>query len=250
VSARASVPVRDAVVLAAGNGDRFKNPHYPSKLLHPVLGTPLILRTLDTAAEAGILRFVVVLGYEASRVRTAIERHAMPGTSIRFTYNPDWQLENGISALRAQKLCNGGRFALLMGDHLFDPSVLQRLATENAAAGDCLLAIDDTSKEAAATEEATKVRLEGDRIVQIGKSLVQWDALDTGLFVFNASVFEALEEARQHGETTLSAGVQRLASKGLMRGVPVGGAAWCDVDTLDDLHAAESLVAAAEGDPA
>ena len=63
------VPLRDAVILAAGNGDRFKNSPHHSKLLHPVLGQPLILRTLETAVAAGIPTLNVVLGYEADRVR-------------------------------------------------------------------------------------------------------------------------------------------------------------------------------------
>jgi CTP:molybdopterin cytidylyltransferase MocA len=41
--------VRTALVLAAGNGDRFKNPTRESKLLQPVLGRPLIIRTIETA---------------------------------------------------------------------------------------------------------------------------------------------------------------------------------------------------------
>ena len=62
-----------------------------------------------------------------------------------------------------------------------------------------------------------------------------WDALDTGMFVFTPALFDALEEARVAGETTLSAGVQRLAARGLMIGADVAGAAWCDIDTMDDL---------------
>jgi CTP:molybdopterin cytidylyltransferase MocA len=38
-------PVDKALVLAAGNGDRFRNPTRESKLLQPVLGRPLIIRT-------------------------------------------------------------------------------------------------------------------------------------------------------------------------------------------------------------
>ena len=69
-----SARVTDAVVLAAGNGDRFLNGTHHSKLLQPVLGEPLIVRTLTTAAEAGVTRFRVVLGYEADEVRAAVER--------------------------------------------------------------------------------------------------------------------------------------------------------------------------------
>jgi choline kinase len=98
--------------------------------------------------------------------------------------------------------------------------------------------------------EATKVRLDGDRIVQIGKHLDRWHALDTGLFVFTPALFDALDEAQLEGETTLSAGVQRLAARRVMRGVRIGGASWCDVDTLADLRTAESLLAAMKSDPA
>jgi len=75
---------------------------------------------------------------------------------------------------------------------------------------------------------------------------VQPSALDTGLFVFTPALFDALEEAVCDGETMLSAGVQRLARQRRMRGVDIGAASWCDVDTLDDLRVAESLFGAVE----
>jgi choline kinase len=245
VRAPSSVPVRDAVILAAGNGDRFKNSHHHSKLLHPVLGQPLILRTLETAAAAGIETLNIVLGFEADRVRATVERHRIPGVTIRFTHNPDWHLENGVSALKARDLCDHRRFALLMGDHLFEAPVLKRLAGLDTTPGDSILAVDRGEVDPLVADEATKVQMDGDRIVAIGKTLSRWDGLDTGLFVFSPVLFEALEEAHRAGETTLSAGVQRLAGRGLMRGVEIDGATWCDVDTVTDLLVAESLFAAA-----
>jgi choline kinase len=245
-----SVPLRDAVILAAGNGDRFKTSHHHSKLLHPVLGQPLILRTLETAAAAGIPQLTVVLGFEADRVRSVIDRHRIPGVTIRFTYNPDWHLENGVSALTAREVCDGRRFALLMGDHLFESSILQRLAGTPRGSEDCLLGVAAGPFAPAIADEATKVLLDGDRIVAIGKQLEAWTALDTGLFVFTPALFAALEEAMADGETTLTAGVQRLAARGLMKGVGIGAANWCDVDTVADVDAAESLFGAAAQEPA
>jgi choline kinase len=241
-----NVPARDAVILAAGNGDRFKRSPYHSKLLHPVLGQPLILRTLESAAAAGISSVTVVLGYEADRVRAVIERHPLPGVSIRFVYNPDWHRENGISTLTARQLIGTRRFALLMGDHLFDPRVLERARTLPAATGDSLLAVDRHVTDPVVIAEGTRVRLEGDRIIAIGKQLEPWDAIDTGLFVFSPDIFETLKEAIDQGQTTLSAGVQRLAARGRMRGIEIGGASWCDVDTAEDLEAAESLLSTSE----
>lgn len=236
------VPVSDAIVLAAGNGDRFQNTTRQSKLLQPLLGQPLILRTLGTAAEAGIASFEIVLGYQADAVRTAIEPHLPPGTTAHFTYNPEWHLENGVSALAVRHRLSDRRFALLMGDHLFEAAVLARLRGAAIGPDESLLAIDARAAPAAIAAEATKVRLEGDRIVAIGKNLDVYDALDTGLFICAPSLFGALDTARRAGDTTLSAGIRQLAARRLMRGADVGNASWFDIDTVEDLQAAEGVL--------
>ena len=236
------VPVRDAIVLAAGNGDRFQSGSRRSKLLEPILGQPLILRTLSTAAEAGIRTFHVVTGYQSDAVRAVVERGLPAGTSVHFTVNPDWHLENGVSVLAARaRLCDR-RFALLMGDHVFEASVLARMLRLRVAANESVLAVDTRDVPASVAAEATKVRLRGDRIIAIGKDLASHDALDTGLFVCAPALFDALEAARGAGDTTLSGGIRRLAAMDLMRASDVGAAGWCDIDTLDDLAAAESLL--------
>ena len=239
-----SVAPTRAVILAAGNGDRFKNDDHHSKLLHPVAGQPLIVRTLRRAAAAGVSSFCVVLGFEADRVRSMIELHHPRGAAVHFVYNPDWHLENGVSALAAREYCDGRKFALLMGDHLFDSAVLRRILATDVASTDSVLAVDSLPSHPSVAAEATRVRMKAGRITAIGKSVDPWDALDTGVFVFAPSLFDALEDARTAGETTLSAGVQRLAAQGRMIGADVPGASWYDIDTMADLTAAETLVRA------
>lgn len=238
-----SGPVRRAVILAAGNGDRFRTPNRESKLLQPLLGQPILLRTIASARDAGVRALTVVLGYQADRVRALVERGAPGDMTISFAFNPDWHLENGVSALAARPLTGGDRFALLMGDHVFEPPVLQRMLRLETGADDSLLAVDARPAPPEQAAEATKVRRDGCRIVAIGKDLTEYDALDTGVFVFSPILFEALESARAHGDTTLSGGVRLLAARGLMRAMEIGEAAWCDIDTLADLSAAESVLA-------
>jgi len=232
--------VRDALVLAAGNGDRFKNGSIESKLLQPVLGQPLILRTLHTARAAGVTSFHIVVGYRAAAVRAIIERQAPSGADVHFHTNPDWHLENGVSVLAARHALADRRFALLMGDHLFEAPVLARLLRTPVLPGESLLAVDAAPSPPEVVAEATKVQLAGTRIIAIGKSLTRHDALDTGLFVCDPALFAALTEAVGEGETTLSAGIRRLAARGLMRAMDVGGAAWFDIDTVADLETAET----------
>jgi choline kinase len=237
-------PVRRAVILAAGNGDRFHNPTHDSKLLQPLLGQPILLRTIAAAHDAGVDQVAIVLGYQAERVRALAERAASPRLSLSFVVNPHWRLENGVSALAARASIASERFALLMGDHVFDPDVLSRMLRAPVADGESLLAIDAREVPPDVADEATKVRRQGSRIVAIGKDLRDYDALDTGVFVCAPSLFEALETAQAGGDTTLSGGIRVLASRGLMRGFEIGDARWCDIDTVSDLAAAESALAA------
>ena len=239
--------MRRAIILAAGNGDRFRTPTRDSKLLQPLLGRPILLRTLEAARDAGVDAVTVVIGYQADRVRALVERGAPAGMAISFAFNPDWQLENGVSALAARPLAGHGRFALLMGDHVFEPAVLEGMLRRDRRDGDSLLAVDARPATPEQAAEATKVRRDGSRIVAIGKDLTEYDALDTGVFVCSPRLFEALDIAIARGDTTLSGGIRELAARGLMHGVEIGDAAWCDIDTRSDLAAAETLLGAESG---
>jgi choline kinase len=232
----------NAIVLAAGNGDRFADPQHRSKLLHPFLGQPLLLRTLTSARAAGITRAVMVLGYQADAVRALVEQHAPEGLQMTFAYNPDWHDENGVSVLAARPAVGADRFALLMGDHVFQPPTLAHLLAFPMQEGESVLAVDTRQADARIIAEATKVRRDGSHVVEIGKQVENFDALDTGMFVCSANLFEALETARAQGDATLSGGVRELARQRRMHAANIGEAVWCDIDTPADLEAAESVM--------
>jgi len=131
-----------------------------------------------------------------------------------------------------------------MGDHLFESDVLARAISTPVADGESLLAVDSRHVDSHIAAEATRVRIASGYITAIGKEIEPYDALDTGLFVCDPNLFVALEQSRADGDTTLSGGIRRLAAAGLMRGVDIGDAHWCDIDTLADLEAAEELLGA------
>jgi choline kinase len=81
-------------------------------------------------------------------------------------------------------------------------------------------------------DDATKLKLDGDgRIVGIGKSLTDYDAVDTGIFLAGPSLFQALElSLGQGGSGSLSEGVQRLADAGSAFTDDIGDGWWVDVD--------------------
>ena len=245
MSAPTSQSVQQAIVLAAGNGDRFHAGVAESKLVRPVLGVPLIIRTLDSAARAGIRHVDIVLGYQAEQVRRVVVREKPASLAVRFHINDRWHEENGLSVLVPRRQFADTRFALLMGDHLFESETLERLLAASAAHDESLLAVDRRPASRQVTEEATRVRLDAeDRVVEIGKMIDPFNALDTGLFVCAPPLFDALNESCAAGDTTLSGGIRRLAARGLVRAVDIGNCVWCDIDTLADLENAEGLLRA------
>lgn len=66
-----------AIVLAAGKGTRFKSA--TAKVLHPLLGRPMVSYPLDLAVKLGIDPVVVVIGHQAE----AVEK-TCGGPGIRF----------------------------------------------------------------------------------------------------------------------------------------------------------------------
>jgi 1L-myo-inositol 1-phosphate cytidylyltransferase len=239
--------VHRAIVLAAGNGDRFRNGSSHSKLLTPIAGTPLLIRTLTSARRAGITHAHIVLGYDADAVRALALSDAPSGLVLRFHVNKDWHLENGRSVLAARARMNepfaSEPFALMMGDHVFEPDALRVLLRSPLKRDEALVGIDPFTTDPEIVSEATKVRMQNGRITAIGKDVDPFDALDTGLFVCQSSIFDALDASCREGDSTLSGGVRRLAARGLVRGIEIGSSRWCDIDTKDDLAMAEEMLA-------
>ncbi|HEX9883523.1 MAG TPA: NTP transferase domain-containing protein, partial [Desulfobaccales bacterium] len=60
-----------AVILAAGQGTRMKSSR--PKVLHEILGRPMVAYLLDTLKDLGVQDIVVVVGYQADKVQEALK---------------------------------------------------------------------------------------------------------------------------------------------------------------------------------
>jgi bifunctional UDP-N-acetylglucosamine pyrophosphorylase / glucosamine-1-phosphate N-acetyltransferase len=99
-----------AIVLAAGVGKRMKS-DLP-KVLHPVLGRPMLEHVLDAVRAAGVGRSIVVVGHQAERVRAVV---AAP--DVEFVLQAE-QLGTGHAVMQAEPLLRGvrGTTFVLCGD--------------------------------------------------------------------------------------------------------------------------------------
>lgn len=70
-----SFPLTDlaAVVLAAGKSTRMKS--QLAKVLHPIMGKPMLAYPFETLQHLGLAKIVVVVGHQAAAVRTAFSHY-------------------------------------------------------------------------------------------------------------------------------------------------------------------------------
>jgi choline kinase len=205
--------VKRAVVLAAGRGSRLVSGEEIPKPLKPVAGVPLLVRILRTLQSEGITECVVVVGYRGDQIERALLAEPSIALELIFVENAQWDRgANGISVLAAKEWL-GEDVILSMADHLYAPEIVRRLR-EADLRGKNALAVDRDIDRCFDLDDATKVRLDGDRITDIGKEIEVYDAIDTGVFRVNAKLVAELEKVfEKRGDCSLSDGVRALGDR-------------------------------------
>lgn len=232
--------IKQCLILAAGNGRRIATVSgNDPKPLVPVRGTPLLEHALLSAQQAGIEKFFVVVGYRDDAIRRWFDSSGFE-VPVTWIENVHYERDNGVSVLQARDLLHGS-FLLLMSDHLFEPQTAKRLLRQPVSDDEVLLAVDRKIHEVFDLEDATKVRLDGERIVDIGKRIARYDALDTGMFLCGPAIFEKLESVKLNGNCSLSDGMRKLARERKFRAFDIGAARWQDIDTPETLAYAEAI---------
>ena len=228
------------VILAAGTGSRLG---VGSKALARVAGITLLERAVSTLREVGVEEILVVVGHETERVREFVRER---GLGVQLVENGDFGLGNGSSALVGARAA-GRRFLLAMVDHVVDPEALRRLLRSEAAFA---LAVD-SRPQLCDLDEATKVGLQGPRVVAVRRELDVWEAVDAGLALCDAEVADVAERCLAAGEQSWNAVKRRwLGEGGEIEAVDLEGLFWIDVDTPTDRRRAEhTLVSLAASKP-
>lgn len=233
--------VKECLILAAGNGSRIASlSGGVPKPLVPLFGVPLLEHIMNSSQAAGIGRFVIVVGYRADLIRSWLASRPLGNISVTLIENREYHKANGVSALAAKGELHD-HFLMLMADHIFEPKTAQALLEQRLADDEVILAVDHSLDRIFDLDDATKVRRQGNRIVDIGKDLARYDALDTGMFLCSPALFNSLESAKKNGNCSLSDGMRGLAQEGKLRAFDIGDAHWQDVDTPEAFTHAESI---------
>ncbi|MEE8587523.1 MAG: NTP transferase domain-containing protein, partial [Acidobacteriota bacterium] len=166
--------IRQAVILAAGNGTRLAAASPLPKPLVPVAGRALLDHVLDRLREMEVSKAYIVVGYRSGEIRNHF-RGSSDGLEIEWVHNPEYLLPNGISLLSVQSKVRGP-FLLLMSDHLFERSTLKDLLGQQIPSQGGILATDSKIQEVIDLGDATKVQSVANRVRSMGKDLADFNA--------------------------------------------------------------------------
>ncbi len=240
-------PCTQAVILAAGIGSRLR----PITLRKPkccvrVDSRPILAHQLRAYAAAGVTRVYVIAGYMRGQVARLCSGIAadIDGFSVDVIENEIYaNTDNLYSLWLAREAVDGESFLLSNGDVVFDPSLVERVAT---ADGGTVISCDAGTY----SEESMKVTVDGDgRIDHISKGISEDEAyaVSTDLYRFSASFSGALfdeigriieNRAEYTGWTEVA--IDDLLSAGHdARPIDVSGLRWVEIDDYDDLTEAD-----------
>lgn len=237
-----------AVILAAGCATRLRpySDDTPKTLL-PVGGVPILRRTITSLLRCGFDQFVIGTGYLEHMVRDAVAEW-FPGLDVTFVTNPVFrQTNNGYSLSLLRPHVENDAFILLDGDVVFDLDVVSTLLGQGP---DCLAV---RSVGEIGLEEVKVAADKDDRVLGIGKHIPVRGAMgeSVGIELFSAAsskkLFAALH-ARVREQNLVNeyyeASFQQIVDEGCtLYGVDIGSMYATEIDTIDDLLAANARLA-------
>jgi choline kinase len=128
-----------------------------------------------------------------------------------------------------------------MGDHIFQPETAAALLRQPLREDEVILAVDYDVDRIFDLDDATKVACDGGHITAIGKTIENYEAIDTGMFLCSPIVFSCLRSALKNGNCSLSDAMRVLIRNRKLRSFDIGDGLWQDVDTPQAFSHAEFL---------
>lgn len=232
-----------AVILAAGIASRLRplTNNLPKSLLE-VGGKALLQRNLESLKQSGIRRIVLVTGYLHEMIESFVLSLNL-GLDTEFIYNPVFdQTNNNYSLWLSRPALSGQGIILLDADILFDQQILARLL---ASPHDDALIMRASNHLG---HEEIKCELNEDgAVVKIGKHLDPKKSAGESLGIekfspsTNARLFDVLSRRHVHNEFYEASFQEVIDGGARIFAVESGGFPCMEIDTPDDLQAAEEL---------
>jgi len=158
------------IILAAGRGERLMplTQNTPKSLIELENGVTVLESQLRNIHHAGIEKVVIVGGYRVEQIEAKVKMYQEEmRMDIEVLYNPFFQSSNNLVSLWFARWVMERDFIILNGDDVVGETVFPGLVQVDPQHEICMV-IDRKDRY---TTDDMKVRLEGDRVLKVGKKL-------------------------------------------------------------------------------
>ena len=241
-------PVNEAIILAAGFGNRIREitRKFPKPLLK--VGTKSMLQyNIEQLIRAKITKIYIVTGYRSKSIRDHVaELNKILPAQLFLVHNSLFHLGNGKSLLAAKNLIESPYCLLTMVDNYPDYNIFVR-ARESVDAINKIngmgLCIDYSPKYSFQINDATKVSIHNGSIINIGKKIEKYDGLDMGVFLLNMRELKKLNIGNRRLKLTITDIMKYWIDELKKPFVPIdcSGLFWTDIDTKVDLQLTNAI---------
>lgn len=232
------------IIIAAGQGSRLRSiTDGIPKSLSVVNGVSIIDTLLQNCKSNGIYDVVIVIGYNGDMIKQYL-KGKWGDLNIEYVYNDLWELENGLSVLKAKELIpENQEFLISMSDHLYFSDLLRKIISSDISKHHVTVGVDLKIGNIFDIDDGMKLMydLKNNSISAMSKQLKDYNAIDVGLFKCRYTFFNYLEKAYEKNKCSLSNACTELIHDGYLGGFDIGDSFWLDIDTPDALnHARDS----------
>ena len=231
------------IIIAAGQGSRLRSiTEGIPKSLSFVHGRTIIDTLLQNCKVNDIKDIVLVIGYNGSMIKDYLVGK-WSELNIQFVENEQWNLENGLSVLKAKKMIPQGEdFMISMSDHLYFSGLLKKVRESSLSNHFVNVGVDLKVDNIFDIDDGMKldICLESFSINAMSKTLKSYNAIDVGVFKCNYNFFDYLELAHKTKECSLSNACGELIIEKKLGGLDIGKSYWLDIDTPEALKHAKA----------
>ena len=233
-----------AVILAAGKGERISNTdEFVAKPLIKIFDASLIERSIKNLINnLNVKKIYIVTGFNHEEINDhLVKLKNKLSLNVEVVFAKNWEKGNGASFLAILDKMNHQQFYLLMADHLFNNEFYNAISKYKMNNKSYLI-ISRTLSSLNDFNDATKVNVVDDKINDIGKSINDNNAFDTGFFILNSDEFNNVNKLSVREKLSLSEVIQELVQQKKLYFIEVPEDSWFDIDTSQDLTKAKNYL--------
>ncbi len=237
--------IKTAVILAAGRGERIANgEEYRSKPLIKLYDVSLVERSIKKLShKLNVNKIYVITGFNHDKLKIHLDKLKKKlDVDLEVIFATKWEKGNGASFLSALDLIKQEQFYLLMVDHIFNDEFYSTILKSKIDNTKSYLAISKSLSLVHDYNDATKVKIDENKITNIGKSISEVGGFDTGFFVLRPESFNDVKNLYEKKFLSLSDIMKVLIHEQKLYFIEVAASSWLDIDTKKDFSNAKNFL--------